>query len=859
MSIGSKPINPNPTNVFTLDIESSHLYFHDFFTAKYKDGKFELPDISRAAEAYKPSVPLQFGIHREGGKIKHIALNDAYTLFMPKELVQSDPMNFVSRDGGRTVRGVMGKTQYHTREELYDYLSSEGSKLDKRKVDYYMDNVAWHYLGKDQATTVTTEVGGKKLNLSKFSFDKFVLNNTPEGIRQAVVNQGVHYHTMDFNKFINSGEAESLADHVTQILKAGTQASPSEIRAWNAPFDINYIRSILYHNGNQKLQVAFDAAVNSGQIVVNSVERDWQLIAYNLIKDDPEAAAKVTIGYSPAAARETGRMGQAMRSFTDFQHSTVSWSQDNVSSYMKWYGKIADLGEQTHFAGPDVKLTGYLHEAFQKIKTEALAASHQAGFTFGTFEDLALSDKGSGVITEAINTIMKGETTKQLGTSAKGLREDILKDAVKTGEWYKKNFAGFFASKLQQESQAKWIAKYGKKYAAPAAAIGGILALTYMNIGSESEIDEFKHGIRGTAKTNGKESWGSHRYIDREAHYKSHVFKAMASGIAAPFGVLYAVGLNTAMNKNPKFFKEGIGAKNIFEHARNVMRTAAYGARTIESNFPITRLFGVSAISDFMLGSRRTSELTGKADVFKVVRDGKIQTLGLEFDQLLKEVKVSNPDKFDQLRDILRPQKLNRDLEKRTIRIQRQTTGGTKVFWDDTYKVVDQSVAGGQSIGKPITGSMHIDLETRVTNIRTIDSKYIGSAARKKMRAELEMNPFAKSKIVNPLMYESGKEYASQNLFSKVSFSEYLKGSHMPQGVMANAGLGKLWNGMEFVKYSLDIGSKGIGEGRDLFSPASTRMLSNTEKIIQVTGHSKDPFGADSARLVYGRLKHVMR
>jgi hypothetical protein len=856
MSTGSKIVNPN--SVFTLDIESTHLYFNEFFSAKYKDGKFQLPDISLAAEAYKPAVPLQFGIQREGGKIQHINLTDAHTVFMPKEITTTTTLSdFVSHDGKRRIKGVLGKTQYHSEKQLADYLGSAGSKMSERQVSWYMDKVAWQYLAKDKATTVTIDNNGKKLNLSKFSFDKFILNNDPASMEKAVLSKGVQFQSMNFNKFIASGEADSLADLVNDVIKKGSIANPSEVRAWNAPFDINYIRSILYNNGNQKLQVAFDDAVRSGKVAINSVERDWQLIAYNLIKDDPEAAGKVIIGYSPAAARETGRIGQVVKTFEEFQHSTVSWSQENVSKYMKWYSKIQELGEQTHFAGPDVKLTNVLSDAFQLIKTAAMDDALAKGTKYGSFEELALSDKGSGHIVNAIDAVIKKESAKQLGTTAKSLRSDIMKDAIKTGEWYKKNFAGYYASKLAKDNKTKWAAKYGKKYAAPAAAIGGILALTYLNAGRESDIEEFTHGINRRSKTDGKESWGAHRYIDREAHYKSHIFKTMAMGVAAPFGVLYATGLHMA-NKDPKWFGGKKPPVGLLEQAKEIVRTAGYGARRIESAMPITRLFGISSVSDYLLGSRRASDKSGKfgkADSFKMVDKGKAQEFGMEFDQFLEEAKRVNPDKYAELSEVLKPQKLSKGLDRRIVRIQSLKGGGTKVYWDDEYRAAKDA----STVGQKVSRNMTIDLNVRTMNLRTLDPKFASREARQAYAVEKGINVFAKGHILNPIAYEFGQEYASLHGAGKISKAEYLKNTRMPQGIMGNSFLGKVWTGLETARYHLDIGSKGVGEGRDLFSPSSTQLLSKTKRIIQVRGQSLDKASAQSMKLMYGAYKHVIR
>lgn len=858
MSSGSKIINPN-NKIVTLDIESTHLYFHEFFSAKFDEsGRFVLPDIDKVAEAYKAAIPLQFGVDRGEGVIKHIALTDAHTLFMPKQVAMTEPMDFVSHDGSRRIRGVMSKTHYHTKEELYKYLSSEGSQLGDRQLNWYMDKVAWHYLSKDAATTVTTvNENGKKINSSKFSFDKFILNNSPESMEKAVLSKGVQYQTMNFNKFIASGEADSLAELVNSVIQKGNINEPSIIKAWNAPFDINYIRAVLFNNGNKKLVSEFDTAVRSGRIAIDSVERDWQLIAYSLIKNDPEAAAKVTIGYSPAAARETGRVGQVVNSFKEFQHSTVSWSQENVSSYMKWYSKVRDLGEQTHFAGPDVKLTNVLSEAFARIKTDAMHEAASKGMTFGTFEDLATSKQGSDVIANVIDAMIQSETKGQLGTSAKKLTTDIVKDAVKTGEWYKRNFASMYASKLAKESKQKWISKYGSKYGPAAAGVGAILALTYLNMDRESDITEFSHGINSKAKTSGKESWGAQRYIDREAHYKTHIMETMAMGLAVPFGILYATGLNQA-RKDPKWFKGGVGTKSITEYAKDVMRTAAYGARRVESAFPITRLFGVSAISDYALGSRRTGDsvVGAKSEAFTLVKKGERKEVGMAFDMLLDKAKISNPDKYDQLREILKPQKLSRDLDKRVIRIQKLKSGGTKVYWDDAWKAADEASKTGQRVS---TSSIHLDLDIDIFNIRTTDSKYGQLANRQIMREELKTNIYAKSKIVNELGYEAAKEWASQNLHPKGTYPEFLSRGRMPQGMVKNPLLAGIWNATEYARYTLDIGSKGVGEGRDLFAPEITSLLAKTGKFVQVRGFSKDPHSIESMAMRYSSFKHILR
>ena len=792
-------------NVTTFDIEATHLYEGIPLSSRYdKNGRYILEDIEYVNKQYRYTDILQFGISN-GDRYKHTTLKNTYSQSIPK----IDPKNTVMskmkfKDSGIDV-AIIKQTQI-TQDQINTLLQS--TVRNKHKLNWYTQNVTPYFVSKGNTSAVIMErPNGKFINMSYFSAQKFAQEYDDNAIRKASSKLGVEVSEMDFDDFIKGKQEGSLFHEVSSLLTKSNKET-QVLQAWNIAYDINFIRSVLYRNGHQELVSKFDDAVKTGRIAIKAVEHDWQLIAYNIIKAHPEMASKIRIGFNPLAMFDThGKSGSVVSNFLEFQHSNVKWSQEAVSTYLRFIDKIKGTGDVLHLAGTDTKMTSLLAESLEGIKHRAAQLAREKGISFTSIDELARSGEHPDIFVNAIEEL----TSKKNGFSATKLASEITEDAVKASDYYKKTFPSFFSN------ETKILKKNGYlRMGVTAAGALGILGYSYISTKDDMDVSKFTSWM-SFKKDDNKSS--INEALERDGtkpNYSSHFFKTVIGTAAFGAGATFVAGWHYA-NKSPQLF--GVRQKEIegiADAAKAAVKTMRFGLSKLEASFPILRALNMTSTIDYLSGTKRPYFIDGRGEViakkqtFKIFSKDKIRVT-TEFNDLLEFTKSLHPEKYERIKKLINPIKITRNVDTRVVKVYTNPQTNQTVL-----DIFDTTVDGVKKQRDSIT----LDIKTKV-----VDTRKTNPLAREAKNRKRKVRP-----IENHLI-QLDAERSSARLRN---FAKIVKKKEELNGIGDNKALNTMYKRLEGLREKLDIYHK--------------HENITAKKIVRVTGLT-DPLSLDMAKL----------
>ena len=851
MSGLNKPVNSNVD--FLLDIEATGLPSTHFLKIKFANGKAILPSIDEVVEAFAGHVILQFGYSKTSEKTKHLNIVDTSTGFIPME--DKSYISNIAFSGGR--KDVKTTTvRKYTHSDILSFLK-KSNNLETRQIDYYMEHIAPTFSAKSADTMYEIiQENDRILYTSRWSAKRF-LEKTPEEMAKEVKGFGFKEGETFFEKaqsaFLGKEDQESLYQLLNDVLEQTEKGTRKTIGALNATYDINFIRYVLDQSGNQDLLYRFEKAVEDGSLMISSVERDWQLMAYKLAQENPDIAESFKIGYHPEAFEATGgRFGKVAQTFEEFQNSTLKWNSDNLTRYFGWDKKVSELSA-AHHAGADVDLTRALMKKFDEIKSEALDLAKKAGLSFNTFEELATSKTDAKIMENAIANIMnkslKGKIPKKgIPGSIDIFKKLVAKDASDVANFHATLFPSYIGSKLTETTRLK-LGKFGGISAAIALLVGS----TYMFGKKETSTSDYGNLNLGKNIDLGTDLKSKYTETEAKAHVTGEFWNKIVSGMLIPASALYAVG---AMAKEGHLlgYKEKI-PEGIKDLATSIGRTVYHGLRKFEANVPLARLFRAQSIIEYNSGSRRTGLMVDshgkefyKGTAIPVIRDGhyseKLKDYKLQ--ELIKAANVTNPKDATLIEDFITPKKGKQLIDKATLRIASMPDGKTIVFFD-------RMDSNGKAI-KQGTSSVILDLEAHVASFKIKNMlKRPGNKSAARYADELR-------EIKNTILIHKFNETRMIDGIDRVSFTDYLSKKQMPGWASKNEFAQNTWESIQRIKYELDMVPKGVGEGTNELRPKLATELYNAKKMVIVKKFLGDNrFTKEGLQAAWNFRKHPIR
>lgn len=813
---------------FTFDIESTNLPAGMRSPGRYrKDGSYEPGEISkRGAEAYRHADLTEFGYITKDGRRRQTVFTGIHST------VDLRP---IDKERDATVE-VFGKKQnvkkytavLNSEEEILDYGKEALSlgKINKRQYDYYEKHIAPRAYNQGHVGMVKMKGElGQDITASSFSHEGYLKNERSQVEEKLKKTYGIgsnEYGEMPLSTFYNGKDSESLYTIMEDLLHGATPQKPKTIGAWNIGFDFGFVRDVIERSGNIQLAQRLDNEIKSGAIKLIGQERDWMLIAYRLVKENPDMADNFRIAYHPEAFIETkGRSGQMAKTLEEFRYS-VAYSENKVMDYFKWFKPLQKETKglsEAHHSLPDTGAAKNITEdLFNRVKDKAREILGKKGLTIPeNFEDFVKSDAielEGNVMEQAILELMGDSSISTIGNPGDGLRKlkaEMSKDAnniTKRARAMESTFAG---SKMVNKTRGRLL-----QYGGIALTFAAILAGTYASNKKETDVGLGKKLKRGHAsKSKVKSMFNSYAEggDTTHAHYTSLLINKLLPGFALPALAIYGVGAFAATKDGAKLGVQVKVEDDVFAYARSFLKTMRRGVKEIERAVPTTRLFRVGPITDYLAGDRNLgiAELGQKEETFKslafhTVKDGKDTKWAEKYymDAFLDAAKVTNPEEAKVFESLLMAKK-RKGIDKVIVRIATNKAGKAIVFMDSIDKVAAEA---------PFTKGVRTRMGEWAFDLSFTHAKTKrGSLKKGKVSTS---NTLAENFMTNDAM--------KKGLIPKVTFPEYLAKTAKPGLLTKRPEYTGINTALEWMKWKLDLAPKGLNELANELYPEAQRF-----------------------------------
>lgn len=820
-------------NVFTVDYETNDLFFKYFFDLRSKKGKFSAQDLEQVLEAYQHVSPMQVGVHtgEVGAVTKHLNLFD---------LKSSKPdIDLIYRDNkGRRQRS-------HTVDDLRAYLATKESKWadqPKKINDYIRDIGAGKVAAGDRTAYVHDE-----FYVSKFSQESFMGVGAEEHNR--AIQARMDFSDVSMEKFVKStadekGVYKSVHSIMSNLLDGATVDNPAKFQAWNATFDFNATLSFLKKGGHSALLWQTIDAYNSGALEVVHMEEGWQKMAYGLTREHQSAFEHLITKNDPNTVFALGEYNQKVRSFKQFQYSTMPWSQDYLSKDL--FSFIKGMEDQIHFAGPDVEIAKLLQSTTDEWADIAVSKALMAGFDVSSVEDIWNLPGENKFVTEALDEVIekmgmagnkptsaefvsklsrKVDNAYMFQTRGQGTRVA----AAASGGGGGRAFTNIFGDSFGGPGM-----KGMKRNLALGIGIGAALvAMTYSSDKEEKSVGRYNYDI----STKGAVRISS---IERaQASGQPHIINSPTRDLIVPglitTGLVTAIGAEAARRKASTFGYKYTKPESFSAGAREAFKTFRYGMGKVEETVPLTRVFNVSSMLNTIFGTRSLKQsvtkgvealdgdkVIGRGYSFNVIDKGRIidatDTKLANLDRFLQAAMEANPEHASRLQEILRPSEIagqRGNITRRVVTIGETGKGFNKKTVLSVRDFTPEDIKAGKG---GITKAFELDLVTKISKMRR----------RSSLRGSKEM-------ITNSIAYAVGRtNEIFQGRHDTVSFEKYLSFQNRPRVISRYPWMRAPYVAAEKARYKLGLNAKGLGQGKDFFRENITSSMLNKDATIHI-------------------------
>lgn len=666
-------------------------------------------------------------------------------------------------------------------------------------------------------------------------------------IAKKLKEKGISYTGLPQAAFSGKGK-DSLYRIIEDLyLSQIRKGSRVEFQGWNAWFDLEVLRGTLQKFGHYDMLAEIDRAYNSGILKVNSLDEIWKAVTYKLAQENPKAAENFLIHINPEAIAETGRAGKVARSFNDWKYA-VPWSAEDVGkalSYKDNIRRVMSEGLELHAAGADTLLEKEIADETLSLYKEFVKAAEKDGnVTISSVEDLIkFGSKDPNLFHKILDNRIKAEIAKGTGASttktAKELFASIEKAAVKKTAYIRNQTIDKLATTMVKNTKARMY-----RFGAISAILTGTMLATYGIWDKESNIDPSNANLsKGMLYGKRNPLTKFNINFENSPNKTRETATLLGIGLGAPILSLYGIGLHQALVK-PKLLGRTVQyPKSIGNAVQDFIKTARFGAKFIESSFPITRVFRASSLLDYALGKTKLSydeetNIAKRAIRFVSYGNGNVQNAktvkgkgknftkaynesGLFYDTFLDKAKEElEPEKYKELELMFKPSDVI-DKENRVVVKISNGKNGAIVYAEEFNK--NGSVVPNSTFLKEnkINLSFKVDdVHLRERDIRTINSSY------RRMLEREEIDP----NLVNPLAHHRAQtEYAKRGYASKLTEEEYLLSKGLSPEELKTYSPKVLLNR---ARYFLELDKKSIGEFGNALYPELPKLTRGTKRMI---------------------------
>jgi hypothetical protein len=852
----SDPINANDFHKVILDLETTGLGIH--LPPVYYDstGKRLLMTREQLSKSFSHLDISQIGWINDNSLAYHqsIALNTK-SFIKRSNVIEGSVRDMSIKVGNTLIDSRARVVTSSTKQDIANIIFKKGSKGTDR---YKREQVDRSRPTTDIFYEIKT-ADKRRILASRKSLDfmdshgelfatEFDILKGNTFIAKKLKEKGIYYTGLPQAAFSGKGSnslyriIEDL--YLSQIRNGGKV----EFQGWNAWFDLEVLRGTLQKFGHYDMLAEIDRAYNSGILKVNSLDEIWKAITYKLAQENPKAAENFLIHINPEAIAQTGRAGKVAKSFKDWGHA-VPWAAEDVGKFLSYNESVRNAmteGIELHAAGADTLLEKTIANETTAIYKDFVKAAFEDGnVVINSIEDLVKFESSDPKFFHKIlDARIKAETRKVIGAegvkSAESLFSQIEKTAIKKTAYIRNRTIDQIATTMAKNTKSRMY-----RFGAISGILTGTMIATYGIWDKESNINPFnaklsKNMMYGQKKELPKYNIG----FENSPSKTREMATLLGIGIGAPVLSLYAIGLHQALVK-PKLLGRTVNYPTSIENSvKEFVKTVKFGAKFIESSFPITRVFRASAILDYALGksslssSSIASDATQKVIKFTSYNEGSSKSIkdirgrgkkfnraynesGTFYDAFLDKAKAElESNEYSRLESMFKPTKVANINNKVVVKIS-NTKHGAIVYaeeFDRSGAIVPNSTFLKEN---KIKLSFKVDdINLRQRDIRSINSSY---------RRMLEREGID-SYLVNPLAHHRAQmELVNRKYANKFTEEEYLLSKGIAKSELNTYSPKVLLNR---ARYFLELDKKSVGEFGNALYPELPLLTRGTKRMI---------------------------
>ena len=693
------------------------------------------------------------------------------------------------------------------------------------------------------------------INISDFSAKKFASSPFSE---QEEIMRATYFGNYDklgvkvnpINHISGANAKASLDKVIDQFLAGATKESPKFIGSWGIGFDIDGLRAAAARfspEASERLERAFA----SGALSAQPLEASYIDLVHALSKEEPRLAEALIVPSNPLSSLLSKNVGRRAKTAVDVS-LTAPWSEDFVTRIFNWSSgvNIASQGlSESHNALPDTVTAREINRTISDIFSNAKELAGIApGMSFQEFMETAEYSADANVIKKAIKNVMSNKTKSLIGhggtidsidrnydeiinSIVKNVRRssadpsvtiealnsnnplyrnaftflEDMKNTFKGGRGGGGGFSGGIKSigkKLSTLPSPKTVKKL--RLGAEVGAIA--LGMTYFTWNKEEDIT-----LGGKLDSKGKGKWNS-QYIENNpldgASFPSQVGNKLLPGLGVLGGIWWYAGRYFAADKGgllgrqqPQLDFKTVSVENFRNLGQAALKHLRAGARVLESELPVARVFKFSNLLDTFMP--RKDKIN-----FSIAENGNMVNWRSKVfaDQFFDAAAKVDPLAHGSIMEFFNDVPLSTGHEKTTVTMK-SVNGKTLVYAKSIYK--DPATKVSREI-EHFSKEFDIGITpTRTTSVNTTGGK--------PLRNDLELDAMA-------------REHFRLGLHRIKTKEEFLDGKTYKSGWT-----GKVNKLKDELRWALDIAPKGVHEKFNSLNSYEGRSPHNLMHNINVT------------------------
>lgn len=821
--MATTPINPNID--LYIDMETTRLSAEKHaYQQKHADDSLILDQVDPALEKQVLPTEVSF-IDTQSDSVTHFTFDNLRNDEEALDAIQSWDAKTVFR--GNTVNARVHSIRMEDRAAIDKVLKRSG--IPSNLQEQYLKQIYPNIKQNSERGTLLYEIDHNNQKVYHSDFSKRYMSlsakeqhaKSLENIKRiARVNSNSSVRDFaNFDKFVN--------EFAQFVVASANSPDGVNIGAWNAQFESQRIAGWIYNYADPKLKKAYVNLVESGKIKYFGLENSYIDVMYGLAKKDSDLMSSMRIPMrTDTFATFQHRAGMAPRTVGEFQ-AALPWKQEQLFDLMKgWFTpakEIVAAGAELHGSGVDIALSKDISLFFNKIKEEAMSiAKGNQSFTGKQWLELVDSEAvdGRSIIKQAFENVLVNEgyannakhgnkianqfvnkifdIAKQRGATTKLQMEQISKAASSLGP-------GYGSDILQAFKNVKFSAKSLKANGILAGFAGLALASTYLAYGDTDISYGNRFGSIGKIFAGKKDDIDTFENTDGP-YLHSHIGDTIGwtAATIAGLGVIgYKEGIQRGnlLGVGSDFSFSEAGVTGTIKQTGKLVRT---GIHTIESNFPLARVFKLGSAIDYTIGRQSVS-----VPIFNAMNPGRVGTVNI--DGFMDALKTADIAAYNNLNNYINGVGRANNIRKSTLIISKDENGNAII---KTIDVNDKGVISYGSYGK--NGTV-LDIKPDIVN--TSRANLSGRGEHPTSRNLSREHGRIRNTLAEDVLASSQTRLGKS---TQKSFEEFYSQFNRPSWVTE-----EIYKGYKYLQYLTNIGPKGIHLGEDIF----TNYTNNLGKV----------------------------